>query len=293
MFAEAYAKARCFTRPVVISTRFYDGSVECGCGAFVVLNDEGWIMTVAHIWQSFLAYQKHAKEIAEYNQKVQAIEQDQKLDAKHKKKRIAHLNINSKWITNHSFWWGVDGVQIKDVKPLEEGDLVIGRLEPFDKTLISNYPVLKDPTLNFNNGTSLCRLGFPFHEIKASFDDAKKAFTLAPGSLPLPLFPIEGIFTRNAIAGKSRDGKYDIKLLETSSPGLRGQSGGPIFDTKGTIWALQSRTAHYPLGFSPKVIKNGREIEENQFINVGLGVHVELIVSFLGDHGVKFQLSDY
>jgi len=293
MFAAAYQQARCFTLPVIISTRFFDGSVECGCGAFVVLSDEGWIMTVAHIWQSFFAYQNHAKEIADYNAKAQAIEQDQKLDSKHKRKKISHLNINSKWITNHSFWWGFDGVQIKDVKPLQEADLVIGRLEPFDQKMIATYPVLKDPVLNFNNGTSLCRLGFPFHEIKASFDDVKKTFTLAPGSLPLPLFPIDGIFTRNVNAGKSKDGKYDIKFLETSSPGLRGQSGGPIFDAKGAVWALQSRTMHYPLGFSPKVIKNGKEIEENQFINVGWGVHIEVIVSFLRDHNIKFQLSNY
>lgn len=293
MFAAACTQARSFTLPVIISTRYFDGTVECGCGAFVVLNNEGWIMTVAHIWQSFFAYQNHAKEIADYKAKLQAIEQDQKLDGKHKRKKITHLNSDPKWITNHSFWWGVDGVQIKDVKLLQEGDLVIGRLEPFDQKLVTTYPVLKNPSTNFSNGTSLCRLGFPFHEIKASFDDSKNAFILASGSLPLPLFPIEGIFTRNVAAGKSKDGKYVIKLLETSSPGLRGQSGGPIYDAKGSIWALQSRTMHYPLGFSPKVIKNGKEIEENQFINVGWGVHIELIVSFLRDHGIKFQLSDY
>jgi hypothetical protein len=293
MFATACTLAKSFTLPVIISTRFFDGTVECSCGAFVVLNDEGWLMTVAHIWQSFFAYQNHAKEIANHNAKRQAIEQDQKLDSKHKRKKIAHLNINPKWITNHSFWWGFDGVQIKDVKPLEEGDLVVGRLEPFNPKWISTYPVLKDPAANLNNGTSLCRLGFPFYEIKASFDGSKNTFVLAPDSLPLPLFPIEGIFTRNINAGKSKDGKYDIKLLETSSPGLRGQSGGPIYDAKGSIWGLQSKTVHYPLGFSPKVIKNGREIEENQFINVGWGVHIDLIVSFLRDHVVKFQLSDY
>lgn len=293
MFAEAYQKGRSFTLPVIISTRFFDGSVECGCGAFVVLNDEGWIMTVAHVWQSFFAWQQHAKEITDYTSKVQQIEQDNKLDPKHKRKKIAKLNVNPKWLTNHSFWWGYDGAQIKDVKPLQEADLVIGRLDPFDQKRITTYPVLKDPTRNFNHATSLCKLGFPLHEIKATFDDAKKSFVIAPGSLPLPFFPIDGIFTRNVMAGKTKDDKYDIKFLETSSPGLRGQSGGAIFDAKGTVWALQSRTMHYPLGFSPTVKKNGKDIEENQFINVGWGVHIELIVSFLRDNGIKFQLSDY
>jgi len=171
--------------------------------------------------------------------------------------------------------------------------LVIGRLEPFNQKIISTYPVLKDPALNLNIGTSLCKLGYPFHDIKASFNDTKNTFELAPGSVPLPLFPIEGIYTRNIIAGKSKNGKYDIKFLETSTPGLRGQSGGPIFDSNGVVWALQSRTNHFPLGFSPKIRKNGKEVEENQFLNVGWGIHPELIVAFLSDNGIKFRLSDY
>jgi hypothetical protein len=41
------------------------------------------------------------------------------------------------------------------------------------------------------------------------------------------------------------------------------------------------------------VKKNGKEVEENQFLNVGLGIHPELIVAFLTDNQVTFQLSDY
>lgn len=293
MFSNGCKLARCFTQPIIISVRFFDKSIECGCGAFIVLNDEGWIMTVAHVWESFFAFQQHTKEISDYNNQLQIIQQDERLDAKQKRKRINRLRTNPKWITNHSFWWGWDGVQLKDIRPLPEGDLVIGRLEPFDPKIIATYPVLKNPTLNTEVGTSLCKLGFPFHEIKATFDDNKNSFQLAPDAIPLPFFPIEGIYTRNVIAGRSKDGKYEIKFLETSTPGLRGQSGGPIFDIKGTIWALQSRTHHYPLGFSPKVRKEGKEVEENQFLNVGWGIHPELLVSFLKDNCVKFRLSDY
>lgn len=53
------------------------------------------------------------------------------------------------------------------------------------------------------------------------------------------------------------------------------------------------RSQHYPLGFCPKIIKDGNEIEENQFLNVGLGVHPELINVFLKDNGVAFNLSTY
>ena len=123
------------------------------------------------------------------------------------------------------------------------------------------------------------------------FDEATGNFRLEQGTFPIPYFPIEGIFTRNIYGGKSKDGKYDITFLETSSPGLRGQSGGPIFDTKGTIWAIQSKTNHLPLGFAPKITKNGKEVEENQFLNVGLGVHPLTLITFLKDNVVDFKIS--
>ena len=292
MFAKAYNIASQFTHPVIVSLRFFDKTVDCLLGAFVVLNDEGWIVTVAHLLQPHLAFQQHAKEIANFSEQVSNIENNPSLDHKQKRKRISRLQGNPKWITNISYWWGRDQVKVPEFKVLPEGDLVIGRLEPFHASNILQYPVIKDPR-NLQIGTSLCKLGFPFHEIKASFDETTNGFVLAPGTLPVPRFPIEGIYTRNVILGRSKDDKYELALLETSSPGLRGQSGGPIFDVNGTVWAIQSRTHHFPLGFSPKVTRNGKEVEENQFLNVGWGIHPNLLVSFLRDNGVKFQISDY
>jgi hypothetical protein len=293
MFAKAYSLARCFTQPVIISTRLYDKTVECTGGAFIVLNDGGWIITAAHLWESFFAYQRHTGELQAHKKQLEEIEQDQNLTEKQRNKKLRRIKPNPHWITNHSFWWGRDGVSVKDMKALPECDVVVGRLEPFKQTMVKAYPIIKDPSKGLNPGTSLCKLGFPFHELKASFDEAKDVFVLAPRVVPLPLFPIEGIYTRNAADGRSKDGKYEIKFLETSSPGLRGQSGGPIFDTNGTVWAIQSRTTHFLLGFSPKVKRNGKEVEENQFLNVGLGVHPEVIVAFLTANGISFKLSDY
>ena len=108
----------------------------------------------------------------------------------------------------------------------------------------------------------------------------------------MPRFPIDGIFTRNIIAGKSKDNKFDIKFLETSSPGLKGQSGGATFDINGNLWAIQSRTQHLDLGFSPKVKKGKREVEENQFLNVGWGIHIDTIIKFLIDKNVDFEMSE-
>jgi len=292
MFADAYEKASVFTHPLVVSVRYFDGTVNCSLGAFVILNTEGWAITAAHQLEAVPAHKQHSDEIAKYEQQITAIQQDQGLNAKQKRKKIQRLKSNPKWITCYSPWWGRDDLKFKELRVFPEADLAAARLEPFDPQSIPTYPILKNPT-NLRCGTSLCRLGFPFHDISATFDEVSKSFRLSPGALPAPRFPIEGIYTRNILAEKSKNGKYEIKFLETSSPGLRGQSGGPIFDVNGIVWAIQSRTNHFPLGFSPKVIRQRREVEEHQFLNVGLGVHPELLVAFLKDNDIKFELSKF
>jgi len=293
VFAKACALASEFTQPLVVSTRLYSGEVKCIHGAFVVLNEQGWIVTTAHLWQSFLLHRKHVQEIQQYEAAVRAIQGDSALSTRQKSKTVRQLKSNPEWITNHSFWWGRDGVEAKDSVGRGDLDLAVARLEPFEPAMIKAYPTIKDPSKNMHPGTSLCRLGYPFHQIDATYDEEAGAFRLAPDAVPLPLFPIEGIYTRNSVGGKSQDGKYELKLLETSSPGLRGQSGGPIFDVNGTVWAIQSRTAHFPLGFSPKIKRGKREVEEHQFLSVGLGVHPEVLVAFLRDNTIDFKLSDY
>ena len=148
--------------------------------------------------------------------------------------------------------------------------------------MVAQYPVFKNPaTLRFAIG--LCKLGFPVTAVNATFDEARNTFVFSKGTLPIPRFPIEGIYTRDIDNGMSSDGKYHVKFLETSSPGLRGQSGGPIFDTHGTVWAIQSRTISLELGFAVP----------NQYLNVGWGVHPEVLIAFLKANGVEFSVSDY
>lgn len=293
MFAKAYAIAAEFTHPVIVSTQLYDGTTRCGAAAFVYLNEEGWVVTAAHIWDSLVAHQNHQKEIQQHEKAVQAVKNDTALTAGRKAKKLRQLKSNPQWIVDHSFLWARAGVGVAEVHANRDLDLAAVRLDPFDPGSVKVYPTIKDPTGRMDPGTSLCRLGYPFHEIQATYDEKTRCFELAPGAIPLPVFPIEGIYTRNCLAGKSHDGKYEVKFLETSSPGLRGQSGGPIFDVNGTVWAIQSQTVHFPLGFSPKIRKGKVETEEHQFLNVGLGVHPEVLVAFLKDKNIRFNLANY
>lgn len=283
MFADACDKAAKFTRPLIISTRQVDGRVTANCGAFVVINDDGWIMTAGHVFDSFVKFQADQKKIGEIRN----------LNKRPSKPGFPDngIKMDPEWITNHSFWWGWDGVKLQNVYVNRQIDIAVGRLEPFNSDHISEYPVFRDPE-SMRPGTSLCRLGFPFANVESEFIENANSFRIKKGVLPLPLFPNDGIHTRNVMRGKSNEGDYDMLYVETSTPGMRGQSGGPIYDRDGKIYALQVQTAHFPLGFQPTVEYEGKQVVENQFINVGLGIHGKTIQAILRDRKIRFRLED-
>ena len=77
---------------------------------------------------------------------------------------------------------------------------------------------------------------------------------------------------------------FPLRMIETSSPGILGQSGGPIFDVKGTIWGIQSSTASYAFDLKTK---------EQQYYHVGIGVHPITIFGLFDQFNVKYNVSDY
>lgn len=270
MFSKAYETASKFTQPVLISHRFFNKDIESGLGSFIIINEEGWILTAAHIIESLYVFRQHAQEMQAYKQKKQVV-------------------TNPRWITNLSHWWGKDSHRIREFQVFKENDIAIGRIDDFDPSFCKGYPVFRDPS-GIRPGTSVCKLGFPFFNVKASFNQQTHAFHFDRSIFPIPRFPIDGMLTRNLLGKKSEVHNLDVKFIETSSPGLRGQSGGPIFDTEGRVVGIQSHTRHLPLGFSPKIKKGDQEVEENQFLNVGIGAHVQSILAFLNKFGVKYEI---
>ena len=114
-------------------------------------------------------------------------------------------------------------------------DLAVVHLKDFDMSGVPEFPTIKDGSKAVDPGSSCYRIGFPFSSIQATFDDASQSFNFPPGSLPLPLFPIEGMLTREIIIRRDPPSPFPLQMIETSSPGLKGQSGGPILDTTGTV----------------------------------------------------------
>jgi hypothetical protein len=294
VFADACDKAREFTRPLVVSRLLSNGQCECSVGSFVVLNPEGWILTAWHIQQGIEELAQQVLASQQHDVAVAAIRADASLSAKEKSKKIRKVpSPDSKASRAFSPWWSWDGVRVLDAVgiPLPRADIMLGRLEPFDPTWIKVYPELKDAKKPLRQGTSLCRMGYPFPTTKATYDP-QKGFVFDQGSLVLPVFPIEGILTRKIEAGHHPRG-FLTGFLETSSPGLMGQSGGPIIDVQGAVWAIQSTTQHLSLGFNPQVPGGKANEKEHQFLNVGWGTHPETIAGLLDEFGVAYSLTAY
>lgn len=263
-----------------------------------MLNDEGWVLTAFHILQLIDSLARATAEYQKYERERSAIDRDDSLSPGEKRRRLTKLRRPPpSAVTNHSSWWGWDGVGIAEAHGIEPIDLGVARLSKFDKSWVRTYPFLKDPTKGMRPGTSLCKLGFPFHAIEPKFDPQKNAFVLPAGAVPLPFFPLEGIYTRQVVLGGiSNAPSYPLQFLETSSPGLLGQSSGPTFDTRGTVWAIQSRTQHFPLGFGgdlkgSQLSAKQQEFLRHQYLNVGWGVHSETVIGLLRARGIRFQLS--
>ena len=294
MFVHAFRLASAFTRPVVISTRTARGDCRGVVAACTVVNRDGWVLTAAHVLDLLRRFEDEAGRFRAYRAEARDLEQATASFDKARKRKLRHIDIPPPDSARDcSAWWGTDGAVLRDVRLMPASDLALGRLEPFDPAGVAHYPAFKAPDADYAPGRSLCRLGFSFHEIAPAWDEARGAFVLPPEAFPIPLFPIEGMLTRflsapppgtDAADGNAAPGKY----IETSSPGLQGQSGGPVFDVDGAVWAIQSHTRHLPLGFRPRPPGQPKGPVAHQFLNVGVGVHAESILALLDEAGVAY-----
>ena len=294
MFRVACEIARGFTFPVVLFRKQIGGTCSASIGSMIVVNDEGWIVTAGHIVTMMSELAEGEKQALQHDAAVGAIKADASLNAKDRSKKLASLGRMAKDATHRAAsFLGFPGCQLLDAVVLNHIDLGVGRLHPFDKSAVRGYPEFKDPTKDFETGSSLCKYGYPFSEVRPTWDDVDSKF-VSPAAT-LPLFPIEGIYTREVDvelpAGITSP--FPLKYVETSSPGLKGQSGGPTFDIRGAIWAVQSQTQHFPLGFQPTVKDGNRVHTEHQFFNVGWGVHAATVIGFLNERGIKHRLSAF
>jgi hypothetical protein len=168
-------------------------------------------------------------------------------------------------------------------------DLAIISFEGFRQKFYTSFATFVKDSGKIRQGRSLCRLGYPFPEFNnfrhnPDTDDIEWTETGNPVS---PGFPMDGIITRFGGDGQQ------IISIEMSTPGLRGQSGGPLFDGEGLVYGMQHMTSHLHLGFDSRdkeIIQDGRRMKVSNypFIHVGHCIHVDRIKEFLRQYQIKF-----
>lgn len=295
MFVNAIEEASKYTCPIHSIIRKYGSTeIETGCSTFIMINKEGYAITCRHVVQDLLVAAK------ELNAKYDSFckERDAIADNSKKRKRISELEKRYGYIKANPIPIQIKSAFLNAVDKFEgirwhmhpTYDLAIIKFEKFNNLLCHNFPILaKDG--NVKPGKSLCRLGYPYPEFSnyrynAEIDNIE--WTNENRS-DTPRFPIDGIVTRLA-ADNQR-----ITEIEMSTPGLKGQSGGPLFDTNGILYGMQSATISLHLGFDQvdreiNICGKKKKINDYSFIHLGRCVHINIIKEFLDQHGVKYNL---
>ena len=292
MFADAIEKVGGFTRPVkIISRKYKETAVLPGLATLFFVNDEGWAVTCKHVADEIIHADQLNKKYDQFRKERAALS-SKNAAASLKKLELVHgFKAGQTVQMKVAFAGSVSGIREFDINRHPDYDLALIHFKQYDKLLYTGHAVFARDGKAVRPGDFLCRLGFPFPEYAdfrydAAADDI--VWDASAGSSNTPRFPIEGMFTRH-LAGK--DGK--VYGLEISTPGLRGQSGGPLFDSRGVIWGMQSATKHLHLGFDmigEKMKLGGREqvVNNQPFLHVGQCIHVDIIKAFLDQYGVKY-----
>jgi len=292
MFVNAIDEVAKFTRPIHTITRFYGETiVNPGTSTLFFVNELGCAITCRHVmdflgtreainkqYSDFKAEKDTIGKNNKYNKRLKELEEKYKYKneviIQMKEQFVACTNepaLRYRWINHPTY------------------DLSIIIFEDFKNAAYESFAYFVKESSALKQGKFLCRLGFPFHEFtNFKYNEVNDDIEWTEeGITNAPRFPMEGMLTRNF----STDGK--IWGLELSTPGLRGQSGGPLFDSNSNIAGVQSATHHLHLGFDMKNFEhkaNGRTIKvSNQpFLHAGICVHVDIIKEFLKSNNIKY-----
>lgn len=293
MFVEAIETAAKFTRPIHTISRTFNGkSITPGAATIFFINDEGYAITCKHVIGLLAQSDAISKNYNNFKAERDQLPKDGKFKQKFKALRIKYkIGDNATIQMKNTFVDSIDKMSGLTWHLHPKYDLAILKFNDFTQLHSKEFAVFKKDTSEVKQGKFLCRLGFSFPEFtnfryNDQTDDIEWTQTGVKAS---PRFPIEGMITR--FMG---DGKGTTFGIELSTPGLRGQSGGPLFDKDGIVYGMQSMTKHYHLGFDiedKEIMVKGqmKKINDYSFIHLGGCIHVDVIKAFLREHNVSFQ----
>ena len=292
MFVTAIERADQFTRPIHSILRFWGStSVVPGTATLFFVNSDGWALTCAHVARQLAAAEALLAKFTQFKAERAAVptgaKRRQALRALEKKHAYSDGTLVELY---NNFVNCVDGPLDLEAHLHPSLDVALLKFKNFTRLHCTTFPTFARPGSDLKQGKFLCRLGYPFPEFtNFEYDPtADQIRWVATGRPHTPRFPIEGMVTRHVA-----DANGDIIGFEVSTPGLRGQSGGPVFDAEARVWGMQSATNHLDLDFDVdvEVLRAGKKkrIKESAFLHVGHCVHVDVLKRFMGDNGVQFQ----
>ncbi len=281
MFANGFSKAIQYTKPVLTAIQSGSENTAYGIGQYVIINSEGWIVTAAHVVDSIML-----------SEILRKSERNTNLKSSRSKKSILP-SIPS--LDRMGYFWGQPGVKLTKRTVDRGADIAIGKLEPFDPSWCSVYPVIKRPD-TIKPGTCLLRLAYPFAQDTMKYDFDRDIWSLMPGGQsPVrgDVYPTIGIFSRVATY-HTPEMTAPVNVIETSNPSYSGQSGGPMFDHDGNLWSINSQSQSISLNYRVTERRNGKvhQKDKSVTIDVGIGLHPMHLIERLNERGIVHTISD-
>jgi hypothetical protein len=291
MFVEAIKKVSLFTRPIHIILREYNSDfIIPGTATMFFVNELGVAITCKHVAQIIMKTDAMNNQYSKFKTEKLSLTNSNKY-----KRKLRELEKKYQYRKNITiqvkilFVDCVDKLDSYEIALHPIYDLAIIRFKGYTKLSYTNHAVFLKDEEQIQQGRSLCRLGYPFPEFSNyKYNPEKDDIEwTAEGRHNTPRFPIDGIITRKIL------NKGETVGIELTTPGLKGQSGGPLFDTDGKIYGMQFITHHLHLGFDIKEeeIFEGskkKKVSNHPFLHLGNCVHVNIIKSFLKDSNIKF-----
>ncbi len=292
MFVTAIEIADKYTRPIHFISRLHnEPQLMAGAGTLFFVNEDGCAVTCRHVAEVIIQsgkvnqhYRTFAGERIRLMNDPQANLLIQRLEQQY---QIQTGTLIGQEIDFINCFAEKDTI---DITLHSQYDLAILRFKNYKNRLYGEPARFLADGEAVKQGKTLCRLGYPFPEFtNFRYNPQNDAIEWTEeGRKHTPSFPIDGIVTRHI-----GDEQGQISGIEMSTPGLRGQSGGPLFDSNGVVYGMQSMTRHLHLGFDMVnqevwLDTHRAKVSNHPFLHVGMCVHAEVIKQFLKQNDVKY-----
>lgn len=270
MFKRAISRITKCTFKVIVNYITYDSKVNSSCGTALIINEDKVFLTCAHM---FLIFDQCRKDQVILKDPIKLAA----MSTKEKNKLIIKISYYLPELNANLDLATVSKNLQKDLATFK----VKENINLGDSIYFPNF----NKSRKYIVGSSICRLGYPFNISKVSYTKGK-GFYWNVASNENVKFPNDGIISRivnkdtSIIEGITRN----HETVESTTPGLKGQSGGAVFTKDSVVQGIQSYTSTVPLG----IFGNDGAKKIAQFISLGRSVSSKEICSFLDSLNIKY-----